>query len=126
MPGTRAVLRAALLLALSLLMVRAEAGLQDTVRVSSIPMSTDAEAAVATQLLSALTWASNELNTGRADDFVAAYEAPVGAADVDVERIATKVIAASLVSRCCHASTLIAGEQTSTSKHYKQICARQR
>ncbi|KAI3428005.1 hypothetical protein D9Q98_006391 [Chlorella vulgaris] len=98
MPGTRAVLRAALLLALSLLMVRAEAGLQDTVRVSSIPMSTDAEAAVATQLLSALTWASNELNTGRADDFVAAYEAPVGAADVDVERIATKVIAASLAT----------------------------
>jgi hypothetical protein len=66
--------------------------------VGRVRVSSEAEAAVAGQLIKALFSASREVVTGEEDDLVLAAAAPDGADEVDVSSVATKVLASALVS----------------------------
>jgi hypothetical protein len=78
---------------------QAEAELPGNRLVSTVPVTSAEEAAVANQLVQAVAMASRELVTGEVDDHrVLAYSQPEGAEHVDVEALATKVLATALVS----------------------------
>lgn len=67
--------------------------------VPTVPVTSPEEAAAASQLVSALATASRELVTGEVDNRVVAYSQPEGVERVDVQALATRVLATALVRR---------------------------